>query len=142
MVLLGIMEDGTSMSLRHICNTEAAQEVRRILDLVGDKWSLLVIRSLMDGRTKRFMELRREVDPISQRMLTLTLRQLERDGLITRTIYPEVPPRVEYQLTCLGATLQQSVMAIVNWTLANREAIQIARDQYDRRTGLIAAAAD
>ena len=127
------MEDGTSMSLSHICNTEAATEVRKILDLVGDKWTLLVIAAL-GNQTRRFMELRRDIDGISQRMLTLTLRQLERDGLITRKIYPEVPPRVEYKVTCLGATLQQSVHAIVAWTLENREQIGAARQEYDART--------
>ena len=78
-------------------------EVRQILDRIADKWSLLAI-ALLEGRTLRFTELRREIDGISQRMLTVTLRQLERDGLVTRTVYPVVPPRVEYALTPLGAT--------------------------------------
>ncbi len=77
-------------------------EVRQILDRIADKWSLLAI-ALLEGRTLRFNELRREIDGISQRMLTVTLRQLERDGLVTRTVYPVVPPRVEYALTPLGA---------------------------------------
>ena len=91
MVLLPIMEDGTSTSLRNICDTEAAQEMRQILDRIGDKWSLLVI-ALLGAGPRRFTELRREIGAISQRMLTLTLRQLERDGLVQRTVYPVVPP--------------------------------------------------
>ena len=85
---------------------------------------------------RRFMELRREVGAISQRMLTLTLRQLERDGLVQRTVYPVVPPRVEYRLTPLGGTLLESIQAIVTWTLAHREEIALARAAYDARAGV------
>ena len=77
--------------------------MRQILDRIADKWSLLAI-ALLEGRTLRFTELRREIDGVSQRMLTVTLRQLERDGLVTRTVYPVVPPRVDYALTPLGAS--------------------------------------
>ena len=86
----------------HQWDTREDCEVRQILDRIGDKWSLLAI-ALLEGRTLRFNELRREIDGICQRMLTVTLRQLERDGLVTRTVYPVVPPRVEYALTPLGA---------------------------------------
>ena len=132
MVLLPIMEDGTSTSLRNICDTEAAQEMRRTLDRIGDKWSLLVI-ALLGAGPRRFTELRREIGAISQRMLTLTLRQLERDGLVQRTVYPVVPPRVEYRLTDLGGTLLESIQSIVNWTLAHRGEINAARAAYDAR---------
>ncbi|MER5494761.1 helix-turn-helix domain-containing protein [Streptomyces sp. NPDC002490] len=108
-------------------------EVRQILDRIADKWSLLVI-ALLDGRTMRFTQLRREIDGISQRMLTVTLRQLERDGLVLRTVYPVVPPRVEYALTSLGRTLHETVHALVEWTEANRHEVAAAREAYDGRT--------
>jgi DNA-binding HxlR family transcriptional regulator len=107
-------------------------EVRQILDRVGDKWSLLVI-ALLDRRRLRFTELRREIDGISQRMLTVTLRQLERDGLVERTVHPVVPPRVEYELTSLGATLHTTIRTLVTWTEEHREEIAAARTAYDAR---------
>jgi len=126
------MEDGTEKSLSHICNTAAAGEVRRVLDLVGDKWSLLVIALLGSG-PRRFTELRREIGSISHRMLTLTLRQLEREGLVHRTVYPVVPPRVEYRLTPLGVTLGEAVQGIVSWTLMHLPELAAARAAYDAR---------
>jgi DNA-binding HxlR family transcriptional regulator len=110
----------------------SACEVRTILDRIGDKWSLLVI-ALLDRRTRRFTELRREIDGISQRMLTLTLRQLERDGLVHRTVYPVVPPRVEYRLTTLGETLLETTQALVAWVVEHGETIKAARAAYDAR---------
>ncbi|MCX4664429.1 winged helix-turn-helix transcriptional regulator [Streptomyces uncialis] len=107
-------------------------EVRQILDRIADKWSLLVI-ALLDNRTLRFTELRREIDGISQRMLTVTLRQLERDGLVHRTVHPVVPPRVEYGLTSLGCTLHETIQSLVNWTEAHRAEIAAARAAYDAR---------
>lgn len=107
-------------------------EVRQILDRIADKWSLLVI-SLLEERTMRFNELRREVDGISQRMLTVTLRQLERDGLVCRTVYPEVPPRVEYCLSALGRTLLGTIQSLVHWTEEHQEAIARARAEFDAR---------
>jgi DNA-binding HxlR family transcriptional regulator len=107
-------------------------EVRQILDRVADKWSLLAI-ALLEGRTLRFNELRREIDGISQRMLTVTLRQLERDGLVTRTVYPVVPPRVEYALTPLGRTLHSTIQALVTWTETHQEEVAAARAAYDAR---------
>ncbi|WP_030661173.1 helix-turn-helix domain-containing protein [Streptomyces rimosus] len=107
-------------------------EVRQILDRVADKWSLLVI-ALLDRRTLRFTELRREVDGISQRMLTVTLRQLERDGLVRRTVHPVVPPRVDYELTPLGATLHDTIQALVTWTEEHQNEIAESRAAYDRR---------
>src|ERR1700691_3116428 len=120
------MKDGTSISLGNICNTEETCEVRRILTRVGDKWSILVI-AMLDHGTHRFTELRRSIDGISQRMLTLTLRQLERDGLVKRTVYAVVPPKVEYELTELGATLLDSIQGVVNWALVHRTQVEAAR---------------
>ncbi|MBH1936594.1 helix-turn-helix transcriptional regulator [Streptomyces sp. AV19] len=102
----------------------------RILALIGDKWSILVIGQLRDG-TLRFSELHRAVKGISQRMLTLTLRHLERDGLVTRTVHPSVPPRVDYTLTPLGTTLLDSVSALADWAIAHRQEINDNRCRYD-----------
>jgi len=117
-------------------------EVRQILDRIADKWSLLVI-ALLDDRTLRFSELRREIDGVSQRMLTLTLRQLERDGIVRRTVYPVVPPRVDYDLTPLGRSLHDTIQALVTWTEAHQTEIAAAREAYDARAaaeqGLLAA---
>jgi DNA-binding HxlR family transcriptional regulator len=106
--------------------------VREVLDRVGDKWSVLAI-ALLGGGTRRFNELRRTIEGISQRMLTLTLRGLERDGLVTRTVFPTVPPRVEYSLTPLGRTLLQTVTELANWASSNGQAIQQARVAFDAR---------
>jgi DNA-binding HxlR family transcriptional regulator len=137
------MEDGTSKSPSHCANTDLDDdvlqwdpredcEVRQILDRVADKWSLLVI-ALLDRRTLRFSELRRAIDGISQRMLTVTLRQLERDGLVRRTVYPLVPPRVDYELTPLGETLLDTIQSLVTWTEKHQDAIAAARAAYDAR---------
>lgn len=105
---------------------------REILDRVGDKWSLQVIARLGE-RTKRFTELKREIDGISQRMLTVTLRGLERDGIVTRTVYPVVPPRVEYSLTPMGATLMDAAHTLVIWAETHLNEIDAARAAYDTR---------
>jgi len=105
-------------------------EVRQILDRIADKWSLLVI-ALLDETTLRFGELRREIDGISQRMLTVTLRNLERDGLVERHVYAEVPPRVEYRLSALGRTLLESVQSLVRWTEENQDRVASARQSFD-----------
>ncbi|MBB5575676.1 MULTISPECIES: winged helix-turn-helix transcriptional regulator [Rhizobium] len=104
--------------------------VREILDLVGDKWTLYIIATLRDGPV-RFNELRRQIDGISQRMLTINLRGLERDGLVKRTLFPTIPPRVDYELTEVGRTLLAPVMALVMWANSNRESIQDARVRFD-----------
>lgn len=109
---------------------EACPAVREVLDRVGDKWSVLIVSVLGDG-SMRFSELRRSIDGISQRMLTLTLRGLERDGLVTRTIYPTVPPRVDYELTRLGRTLLEPLTALAEWAQKHRTPIQEARLRYD-----------
>jgi DNA-binding HxlR family transcriptional regulator len=111
---------------------ELCTTVREVLGRVGDKWSVLVISLLGDG-TKRFSELQRAIEGISQRMLTLTLRQLERDGIVLRTVYPTVPPRVEYALTPLGWTLLEPVIALAGWAESHRADIQSARLAYDER---------
>lgn len=108
----------------------ACETTREILDRIGDKWSLYIIATLRSG-TRRFNELRREIEGISQRMLTLTLRGLERDGLVTRTIYPTIPPRVDYQLTELGETLLEPVMALVAWAEKNKPAIAESQKRFD-----------
>jgi DNA-binding HxlR family transcriptional regulator len=137
------MEDGTSKSPTHCRGTDHGSdpfqwdaredcEVRQILDRIADKWSLLTI-ALLEGRTLRFSELQRRIDGISQRMLTVTLRHLERDGLVRRTVYPVVPPRVDYELTPLGATLHETIQALVTWTEEHQDEVAAARGRYDAR---------
>src|SRR6476661_2497384 len=104
--------------------------VSEVLDRIGDKWSVLVVVMLGDG-PKRFNELRRAIASISQRMLTLTLRGLERDGLVTRTMFPTIPPRVDYELTELGCSLLTPVNALGAWARQNRPKIQQARAHFD-----------
>jgi DNA-binding HxlR family transcriptional regulator len=106
--------------------------VREILTRVGDKWSVFVI-VMLGERTMRFTELLRSIEGISQRMLTLTVRQLERDGLVERVVYPVVPPRVEYSLTALGATLLDPLIAMARWADVHRVDIEAARAEYDGR---------
>ena len=106
--------------------------VREILERVGDKWSLFVISCLGDG-PRRFTELKRSVDGISQRMLTVTLRGLERDGIVSRTMYPVMPPRVDYELTPLGRTLLDAVGALMTWADAHLDEVDAARLAYDAR---------
>ena len=108
----------------------ACPAVREVLSRVGDKWSVLVI-VLLGERRRRFSELRRSVEGISQRMLTLTLKALERDGLVSRTVYPTIPPRVDYELTELGRTLLEPIMALAGWAERNRAAIHEARSRFD-----------
>lgn len=114
-------------------NTHLPADCRAIGDVlarIGDKWSVLVVSKLGDG-TKRFNELRREIGGISQRMLTLTLRGLERDGLVARTIMPTSPPGVEYDLTALGRDLLQPVSALSAWAIRNQPKIEQARTRFD-----------
>ena len=112
-------------------HTPANCRAREMLIRVADKWSMYVIYTLADEGPLRFNELRRRVDGVSQRMLTVTLRGLERDGLISRTMYPEVPPRVEYALTPLGVTLREIVKALIDWTGAHLSEVDAARARYD-----------
>jgi len=109
---------------------EDCKAVSEVLDRVGDKWSVLVVATLGEG-PKRFNELRRAIASISQRMLTLTLRGLERDGLVTRTVFPTIPPRVDYELTGLGRSLLEPVDALGTWARQNRQKIEQARAHFD-----------
>jgi DNA-binding HxlR family transcriptional regulator len=104
---------------------------REVLTRVGDKWSVLVIVNLGDG-SKRFSDLKRALDGISQRMLTHTLRGLERDGLVTRTVFPSVPARVDYALTPLGETLLEPVSELAMWAQRHKSDVQRARDAFER----------
>jgi DNA-binding HxlR family transcriptional regulator len=112
----------------------ACRAVSEVLARVGDKWTVLVVNALGDG-PKRFSELRRALGSISQRMLTLTLRGLERDGLVTRTVFPTIPPRVDYALTALGRSLLEPVSALGLWARRNRPAIEAARRKFDKVGG-------
>jgi DNA-binding HxlR family transcriptional regulator len=105
---------------------------RQVIGRVGDKWTLLTLYAL-GARTLRFSALRREVEGISQKMLTHTLRGLERDGLVRRKVYPTIPPRVEYSLTPLGASLAEVITTIRTWAYAHMDEISEARDAYDTR---------
>ena len=124
--------EAAALTAHHDC------EFREMLDRVGDKWSLLVIAMLEQSPTQRarFSELKRAIPGISQRMLTATLRSLERDGLLVREVFPEVPPRVEYELTALGKRFMEPVRALVAWLQANWSTIRLARDTFDRRSGM------
>lgn len=108
-----------------ICRT-----ISTLLSRIGDKWSVLVVSTLADG-SKRFNELRREIPSVSQRMLTLTLRNLERDGLVSRRVTPSIPPRVDYALTQLGQSLQMPILALQQWALDNVAAIHEAQARFD-----------
>jgi DNA-binding HxlR family transcriptional regulator len=108
-----------------VCRT-----ISTLLSRIGDKWTVLVVSTLGDG-SKRFNELRREIPSVSQRMLTLTLRNLERDGLVKRTVTPSIPPRVDYELTNLGYSLLKPVNALSQWALDNVEAIHTAQARFD-----------
>ncbi len=105
--------------------------IRDVLDRVGDTWSILVIFNLQAG-TKRFNALRRDIEGISQRMLTVTLRSLERDGLVSRHVRPVSPPEVEYALTDLGHSLAGPIDSLGQWAVINRAALSKARSQFDR----------
>lgn len=118
------------MVARHGKMTHDDCPVRDVLKRVGDKWSILVVAVLRDGPT-RFNELRRSIEGISQRMLTLTLRSLERDGLVARTVAPTTPPRVDYRLTRSGRTLLDPIMALADWAEKNRASIRGARARFD-----------
>ena len=120
------------MSPRHN-RKESCPAVREVLHRVGDKWSVQIVALLGDG-PMRFSELRRSIEGISQRMLTLTLRGLERDGLVTRTVFPEIPPRVDYELTRLGNTLLEPIQGLAEWADRHRTSIQDARARFDSRT--------
>ncbi|NUR26012.1 MAG: helix-turn-helix transcriptional regulator [Catenulispora sp.] len=112
--------------------THPTCQLRDVLDRVGDKWSVLVLGLLADG-SRRYSELHHGIDGISQRMLTLTLRSLERDGLVDRLVTPTSPPRVDYRLTVVGATLSDQAAGLIAWAEAHRAYIADARHSYDTR---------
>jgi DNA-binding HxlR family transcriptional regulator len=116
-----------------VVKTKANCRAREMIVRIADKWSMYVIHVLAVGGAVRFNDLRRRVDGVSQRMLTVTLRGLERDGLVSRTMYPEVPPRVEYTLTPLGATLRYIVDAAMDWSGAHLHEVDAARARYDAK---------
>jgi DNA-binding HxlR family transcriptional regulator len=108
-----------------VCRT-----ISTLLSRIGDKWTVLVV-VILAGGSKRFNELRREIPSVSQRMLTLTLRNLERDGLVSRTVTPSIPPRVDYALTQLGHSLQKPITALSDWALDNVAMIHEAQARFD-----------
>ena len=108
-----------------VCRT-----ISTLLARIGDKWTVLVVSTLGEG-PRRFNELRREIPSVSQRMLTLTLRNLERDGLVSRAVTPTIPPRVDYALTDLGQSLLKPILGLTDWALANIEKIHEAHAQFD-----------
>ena len=134
-------QEGTSREPEHIGVTrsghpfvsESCRGVSGVLARVGDKWSVLIVMLLGEG-PRRFNELKRIIGGISQRMLTLTLRGLERDGLVTRTVFPTIPPRVDYELTDLGHSLARPVRALGDWAIQHHAVIARARESFDRRT--------
>jgi len=119
-----------SESFQHV--TDHCRQVSGILARVGDKWTVLVVMLLGAG-PRRFNDIKRQVDGISQRMLTLTLRGLERDGMVRRTVTPTIPPRVDYELTPLGGSLLEPVRGLGAWAQANIETIEAARAAFDAR---------
>jgi len=127
-------QEGTIGILGTLHVPDDCRAVSEVLSRVGDKWTILVVGELGQGR-KRFNEIRRALGSISQRMLTLTLRGLERDGLVTRTVFPTVPPRVDYELTKLGRSLLEPVSGIGLWARQNREHIEEARRRFDTTAG-------
>jgi DNA-binding HxlR family transcriptional regulator len=118
------------MKQGNIRETETCRAVSNVLSRIGDKWSVLIV-SRLGSKPLRFNEIKREIAGISQRMLTLTLRGLERDGLITRTVFAVIPPRVDYELTALGRSLLVPVQALASWALQNAQKIELARMKFD-----------
>jgi len=115
---------------KHAPHTAECQTISALLSRIGDKWSVLVVARLGEGPL-RFSALRRQIDGISQKMLTTTLRSLERDGFVTRTVFPTTPPQVEYELTELGRDLLNPVGALAAWALENQARVDEARERFD-----------
>lgn len=123
-------QEGTRLIPGHLHEPADCKAISEVLSRVGDKWTVLVVEVLGPG-PKRFNELRRALGSISQRMLTLTLRALERDGLVTRTVTPSIPPRVDYELTGLGHSLLAPVNTLADWARRNSPAMRKARAKFD-----------
>ena len=119
----------------HACmiRGDGGRTLRRVLDQICNKWTLLIVATL-DQRTLRFTDLHQQVTGISQRMLTLTLRNLERDGLVNRTVHAEVPPRVEYALTPTGRSLLGPALALAGWAIEHVPHIEASRAAYEKRS--------
>jgi DNA-binding HxlR family transcriptional regulator len=117
------------------CKNDDTKALHELLGKVGDKWSILtvVVLSRSPGNRSRFSTLRKQLGEISQRVLTTTLRDLERDGFVIREVFPEVPPRVEYELTPLGTSLLEPMKYFLEWVLQNRGGIEAAREKFDKR---------
>jgi DNA-binding HxlR family transcriptional regulator len=124
-------QEGTLLIHSNMYVPGECRRVAPVLARIGDKWSILVIILLGEG-PMRFNELRRKIGSISQRMLTLTVRGLERDGFLTRTVFPTIPPRVDYELTALGKSLLQPIQQLGMWVMNNVDAIESARRRYDK----------
>jgi DNA-binding HxlR family transcriptional regulator len=133
----GQAQERTLVTLGNLHVAEECRGISEVLARIGDKWSVLVV-SALGGGPKRFNELRRGLGSISQRMLTLTLRGLERDGLVKRTVFPTIPPRVDYELTPLGRSLLEPVTELSNWARQNRDAMEAARERFDSANGAAA----
>jgi len=130
-------QEGTTRIPGNLHVAEDCRAVSEVLARVGDKWTVLVV-STLGGGPKRFNELRKALGSISQRMLTLTLRGLERDGLVTRTVFPTIPPRVDYELTDLGRSLLRPVNGLSDWAREHRIAMEAARARFDAANGTTA----
>ena len=129
----GTLTIGTNTDVRgQVSVDHPVCKLRDVLDRIGDKWSVLLMHLLSSG-PKRYSELQRSIDGISQRMLTLTLRSLERDGLVSRAVTPTSPPRVDYSLTAVGETLSGHVAQLIDWAEDHREYVAISRIDYDGR---------
>jgi DNA-binding HxlR family transcriptional regulator len=120
-----------------VCGSNDPAAVRELLTRIGDKWSIFLVLSLAKllGGRARFSELQRAMPGISQRMLAVTLRSLERDGLLTREVFPEVPPRVEYELTRLGKSLLHPMQSLVDWGTTNWDLVKKAQSRFDSKSG-------
>jgi DNA-binding HxlR family transcriptional regulator len=117
-----------------VCRSSDPMAVRELLTKIGDKWTIFLVLSLdLLGGRARFSELERAIPGISQRMLSVTLKNLERDGMVTREVFPEVPPRVEYEMTDLGKSLLGPTQGLVDWAKANWEQVREAQSKYDAR---------
>ncbi|AKU95506.1 Transcriptional regulator, HxlR family [Labilithrix luteola] len=121
--------NATHKRVRTAHEKENCKVVVEMLSRIGDKWTVMVVGALSEG-TMRYTELQRSIDGISQRMLTLTLKGLEEDGLVARTVHPTIPPRVEYTLTPMGRTLTKPLFALYQWTMEHRPAMLEARKAY------------
>lgn len=132
---MGESRNGTQTKNKGVVRqtTDPVCPVRDVVARIGDKWSMLVLLKLESGGRMRFSEVRRSIPDVSQRMLSVTLRDLERDGLVARTYYPQVPPRVEYELTRLGETLLPPLRTLVGWAADAKDSVEAARQRYDER---------